>query len=125
MSIRLAAFYCSNGPSCRCRSLMIPPATNSPYLNPALVAVFKLRLLTAPGHLLRGGDLLGCHFCCNSISTLFRRISRIAVQCCRSEAKPHVRTDKVQWHACAIGIHRTEIYLGNLVSLGCGEAIPL
>jgi hypothetical protein len=49
------------------------------------VAVFKLRFLTASCHLLGDSNLLGGHFCRNSISILCRRTSRIAGRCCGSE----------------------------------------
>ena len=89
----------------------------------ASVAVLKLRLLTASYHLLRGSNLLGCHFCRNSISILCRRISRIAGRCYGSEIKPHMRPHQVPPHAFPLGIHHTpQIDLRQFVSLrrrGC------
>src|ERR1044071_7773511 len=88
------------------------------------VAVLELGLLTASRHLLRGRDLLGGHFGCNFIAPLDRHISCIAVRCCRREGKPRVRAHEILPHACAVGIHYSEIHLRRRVSLHCREAIP-
>src|ERR1044071_9207988 len=88
------------------------------------VAVLELGLLTASRHLLRDRKLLGGHFGCNFIAPLDRHISCIAVRCCRREGKPRVRAHEILPHACAVGIHYSEIHLRRRVSLHCREAIP-
>jgi hypothetical protein len=70
---------------------------------------------------LRFGDLRWGHLLCDFVSTFYR----ILIALRRRQVEPHVRPDKVLRHAMAVGVHRTEMGLGDGEALVGSEPNPL
>ena len=71
------------------------------------VAALELRLPTALCHLVRGRNLLGAHFCYQTISMFCCHDGKIAAVCCGGKTEPHMRARKVLPHAVAVAIDHT------------------